>query len=118
MKVRIQMVIEAGEGEPDQVEEIARLERGSLRPEELGLTLAEAKVLLHGMQQAMVTEQIAEYLENFKACPHCGAPRTRKGQHPIAYRPFSGNSTSSVPGCMTAHAKTTVGIVQVHWQTC
>ena len=90
MKVRIQMVIEAEEGEPEQVEEIARLERGSLRPEELGLTLAEAKGLLHGMQQAMVTEQIAEYLEKFRTCPHCGTPRTRKGQHPIAYRTVFG----------------------------
>ena len=90
MKVRIQMVIDAEEGELEQIKEIVRLERGSLRPEELGLTLAEAKVLLHGMQQAMVTEQIAEYLEQFKACPYCGAPRTRKGQHPIAYRTVFG----------------------------
>ena len=86
MKVRIQVVIEAEDGESEKVEEIVRLERGTLRQEELGLTLAEAKVLLHGMQQAIVTEQIAKYLEEFKTCPHCGAPRTRKGQHPIAYR--------------------------------
>jgi hypothetical protein len=38
------------------------LERSSLRPEELGLTLAEAKTLLRNMQQTMVTEQISEYL--------------------------------------------------------
>ena len=51
MKVRIQVVIEAEDGESEKVEEIVRLERGTLRQEELGLTLAEAKVLLHGMQQ-------------------------------------------------------------------
>ena len=45
MKIRIQIVIEAGNGEPEKIEEIARLERGSLQPEELGLTLAEAKAL-------------------------------------------------------------------------
>ena len=90
MKVRIQVVIEAEDGESEKVEEIVRLERGTLRQEELGLTLAEAKVLLHGMQQAIVTEQIAKYLEEFKTCPHCGAPRTRKGQHPIAYRTVFG----------------------------
>lgn len=49
MKVRIQVVIEAEDGKSEQVQEIARLERGSLRQEELGLTLAEAKVVLHGM---------------------------------------------------------------------
>src|ERR1035437_6557711 len=90
MKVRIQLVIEAENGEPEKVEEIVRLERGSLRPEELGLTLAEAKVLLHGMQQAVVTEQVEEYLGKFKTCPDCGAPRTRKGQHPIVYRTLFG----------------------------
>jgi hypothetical protein len=90
MKVRIQMVIEAANGEPEKVEEIARLERGALRPEELGLRLAEAKGLLHGMQQSVVTEQIAEYLDKFKTCPDCGAQRTWKGQHAIAYRTVFG----------------------------
>jgi hypothetical protein len=90
MKVRIQMIIEPETGEPERVEEIARLERGSLRPEELGLTLAEAKVLLHGMQQTLVTEQVAEYLAQFKTCPHCGARRTRNGQHAIVYRTLFG----------------------------
>ena len=90
MKVRIQMVIEAEDGKSEKVEDIARLERGSLRQEELGLTLAEAKVVLHGMQQAMVNEQIAKFLEEFKTCPHCGAPRTRKEQHPIVYRTVFG----------------------------
>lgn len=66
------------------------LERGALRPEELGLTLAEAKGLLHGMQQSVVTEQIAEYVATFKTCRDCGAPRTRKGQHAIAYRKVFG----------------------------
>jgi hypothetical protein len=69
MKVRIQVVIEAENGAPEKVQEIARLERGALRAEELGLTLAEAKALLHGMQQAVVIEQIEEYLEKFKTCP-------------------------------------------------
>jgi hypothetical protein len=110
MKVRIQVVIEAENGEPEKVEEIARLERGALRPEELGLTLAEAKVLLHGMQQAVVTEQIVEYLEKFKTCPDCGAHRTRKGDIPSFIGPCSGNSTSSAPVFTTAPAKTTAAI--------
>jgi hypothetical protein len=58
MKIRIQVVIDAGDGNPEKIEEIARLERGSLRPDELGLTLVEAKTLLHSMQQTVVTEQI------------------------------------------------------------
>ncbi|CAE6869026.1 ISKra4 family transposase ISAfe13 [Paraburkholderia nemoris] len=90
MKVRIQVVIEAENGAPEKVEEIAQLQRGALRAEELGLTLAEAKALLHGMQQAVVIGQIEEYLEKFKTCPDCGAHRTRKGKHPLAYRTLFG----------------------------
>lgn len=122
MKMRIQLVIEGENGESEKVEEIARLERGPLRPEELGLTLAEAKVLLHVMQQAVVTEQVAKYLDEFKTCAHCGALRTRKGQHPITYRTVFGklnivsprlydcpcqnngqHSTSPLAGLLCAH---------------
>jgi hypothetical protein len=42
------------------------------------------------MQQSVVTKQIAEYLETAKACPGCGAHRTWKGQHAIAYRTVFG----------------------------
>lgn len=97
MKIRIQVVIEAGDDNPEKIEEIARLERGSLRPEELGLTLAEAKALLHGMQQTVVTEQIEEYLAQFETCPHCGAQRTRKGQHSIVYRTLFGKLNLNSP---------------------
>ena len=90
MKIRIQVVIEAENGKPEKIEEIGLLERSSLRPEELGLTLAEAKALLRNMQQVVVTEQISEYLEQFKICPHCGLQRNKKGQHVIVYRTLFG----------------------------
>jgi len=90
MKIRIQVVIEAEHGKPEKIEEIVQLERASLTSEELGLTLAEAKTLLHSMQQTLVTEQIAEYLDSFKNCSYCGARRNRKGQHPIVYRTLFG----------------------------
>jgi len=48
MKIRIQVVIEAGDGNPEKIEEIARLERGSLRPDELGLTLAVPPPMKNG----------------------------------------------------------------------
>jgi hypothetical protein len=90
MRLRIQMVIETEDGEPERIEEIGRLERGALRPEELGLTIAEAKGILRGVQQSVVAGQIAEYLATFKTCRDCGAPRTRKGHHAIAYRTVFG----------------------------
>ena len=90
MKVRIQMVFEAEDGRPEMVEEVAQLQRGPLRSSELGVSLAEAKTLLHGMQQAMVAEQVDQYLGQFKTCTLCGAARTRKGQHTVVYRTLFG----------------------------
>ena len=51
------------------VEKIACLERGMLRPAELGLTLDEAKDLLESMQHTVVEQQVAEYLEQQAHCP-------------------------------------------------
>jgi hypothetical protein len=72
MKIRIQ-AIDAENGDGEKVEDIVQLERGALRPEELGLTLTEAKAILRGMQQSLVTEQVAAYVGQFKSCPQCGA---------------------------------------------
>jgi hypothetical protein len=57
MKLRIQLIIESDSGETEVVQEVAKLERYSLRPENLGLLLSEAKELLHEVQKAMVTFQ-------------------------------------------------------------
>jgi hypothetical protein len=90
MKIRIQVVIDAENGDGEHVSDIARLERGALRADDLGLTLAEAKEILHGMQQSLVTEQVAAYLTQCKICPDCGARRNLKGQHRIVYRTLFG----------------------------
>lgn len=58
MRVRVQVVIEADSGEGEIIQEVACLERAALRPEDLGLTLVEAKSLLEGVQQTMVTQQV------------------------------------------------------------
>ena len=90
MKIRIQIVMEAANGESERIEDIAELERNSLQPETLGLTLAESKTLLQGIQQRMVSEQVAEYMAQFNTCPDCGARRTKKGQHTLVYRTLFG----------------------------
>jgi hypothetical protein len=51
MKIRVQVIVESDDGVGEMIQEIAQLERGQLRPEELGLTLAEAKGLLEGLQR-------------------------------------------------------------------
>jgi hypothetical protein len=49
MKIKVQVAIESDDATGETVEEVMQLERGSLRPEELGFTLAEARSLLRGV---------------------------------------------------------------------
>ena len=43
MEIKVQITVKSEVGEPEVVREVARLERGSLRSETLGLSLAEGK---------------------------------------------------------------------------
>jgi hypothetical protein len=105
MKVRVQVVIEAEGEAPEVVRDIARWERGRLRPEALGLNLTEAKGLLEGIQQTMVTWQAEEYIAQHRHCPHCGRPRTHKGQHPIVFRTLFGKLTLESPRLYACRCK-------------
>ena len=110
MKFRVQLVIEGDNEKPDVVEEIGLFERGQLRAEDLGLTLAEAKGLLRSLQQAVVTEQTAEFAEQQTRCPSCGARRPRKGQHDVVFRTAFGKLNLQSPryyccSCTPANVK-------------
>jgi hypothetical protein len=89
MRVRIQVIIESEAIATAVVQEVATLERGPLQPEGLGLTLAEARDLLRGVQETMTAGQVAEFVARQERCPSCGQVRPRKGRHEIVYRtPF------------------------------
>ena len=90
MKLKVQVIIESESGEAETVQEIAKLDRQSLRPETLGLTLSEAKALLQEVQQAMVTHQSAEYVTQELASPDCGRIRSQKGKHQVVFRTLFG----------------------------
>jgi hypothetical protein len=98
MRIRIQVVIEADqEATPVCVEEVACFERGLLSPETLGLRLEEAKQLLAGVQQIMTAQQVEEYVEQQRQCPHCQRPLAYKGHHQIGMRTLFGKLTLSSP---------------------
>ena len=94
MKVKIQVVIENDQGQVEDVQQVACLRRGPLTPEELGLNLAEAKQILHGVQESMVASQVNDYMDGQRPCPHCGARRTQKGRHEIRFRTLFGEAVS------------------------
>jgi hypothetical protein len=90
MKIRVQVLIESEKGERSGVENILCLERGDLIPENLGLTLAEAKSILSGAQKYTVERQVDEFLDQEACCPLCGKRRLHKGHHTLTYRTLFG----------------------------
>jgi ribosomal protein S14 len=90
MKIKVQITVESETGQPGVVQEVARLERGPfLRPETLGLSLAEARSILAGVEQTMAERQAAEFVAQERRCPRCGRQRACKGHHAIVCRtPF------------------------------
>ena len=97
MKLRLQLLIESDTGEIIRTEEVAQLERHSLRPEDVGLTLADAKQILGSMQEVMVLEQVATFLKEQSGCTNCGKALTRKGQHHLVFRTIFGTLRLSSP---------------------
>jgi hypothetical protein len=97
MKIKLQVVIESESGSQEAVEDVAILERNTLRAEELGLTLAEAKDLLRNVQQTMVTHQVNQHLTEHSRCSACGKPLGRKGKHTILFRTLFGKLTLESP---------------------
>src|SRR5579871_4519770 len=101
MKVTVQLIIESEPGQARVVEHIACLERVELDPGTLGLTLAEAKGLLVTVQEAIVTQQVAEYVAQQRVCPQCGKRRSSKGEHEVVYRTWFGQLSLRSPRLTT-----------------
>ena len=88
MRLKVQITVESGEGESERVE-VACLERTNLRPDSLGLSLAEARSILAGLEQTLAQHQVAEFIAQAQRCPCCGRDRRCKGHHQIVFRiPF------------------------------
>jgi hypothetical protein len=90
MKLRLQLLIESDAGEIVTTQDVAEFERHSFAPEEVGLTLAEARQVLGSVQRTMVQEQLIEYIAEQSQCSDCGRSLARKGQHEIVFRTLFG----------------------------
>jgi hypothetical protein len=89
MKVKIQVVTIADDGQ-ETTREIACVERQDLTPETLGLSLAEGKAVLQALQEVVVEWQMQAYLQQHRACPHCGKARRSKGVQHTVFRTVFG----------------------------
>ncbi len=90
MKLKIQVVIESDNGERQIVQEVAQIERSVLQPENLGLSLVEAKSLLNQVQRTLVESQVAEYEKQHDSCQHCEKKLLRKDKRIVVYRTLFG----------------------------
>jgi hypothetical protein len=70
--------------------EITSVERKDLKPETLGLTLAEGKAILKDIQEIVIQQQTAICLASYRECPDCGNPRTGNGYHDLSVRTVFG----------------------------
>ena len=89
MKFKIQLITQCETGE--EIQELVCLERATEGLEAIGITLAEAKLLLTTLQKQVVEQQIAAYLAVRQRCPQCTQAFRHKDQHPVVFRTLFGN---------------------------
>ena len=85
MTFQIRVVTIADNGQ-EQAHEITSVQRTELKPETLGLTLAEGKAILGEIQRVVVEQQTAQCVAAHRPCSDCGQPRSHNGRHDLALR--------------------------------
>jgi hypothetical protein len=97
MEITVQITIKSQAGEPELIQQVAQLQRGTLQPDNLGLSLAEARSILAGLEQTIAQRQAAEFVAQACHCPQCGWERACKGHHTIVFRTPFGKLTLDSP---------------------
>ena len=90
MKITVQIVIDAQDGTPPAVEQVAAIARDDLTMASAGLALAEAHEVLSGIQHHLVTAQAAAAAFAGRNCGNCGRARGRKDTRHIVLRTLFG----------------------------
>ena len=91
MRFTITLAREAGDGGAAIVRTlIVAIERDTLAPETLGLTLIEAKAILAALQTVIVASQVAAHEKEERRCAGCGAARGVRGHRPLTCRTVFG----------------------------
>ena len=84
MKARVEVICIGPDGS-EQRQGVLAIERQELAMETLGMSLAEGKILLQGVQDFVVAQQVSQDLEQRRVCVHCGQRHTSKdnGNTPV-----------------------------------
>lgn len=97
MKFKMRILVENDDGDEILLAENIEFERKNSSLENLGLILAESKELLRKTQQAIVHEQVREFLKESESCLQCRSKRLSKGKHRIVYRTLFGKMELASP---------------------
>src|SRR6202051_461356 len=90
-------VVTIGDAGLEETRGTAAIQRTEVKPETLGLTLAEGKMILKDLQQVVVESQVSSLLLPKRTCPKCGEPRCSKGNHTLSVRTVFGRLTVRSP---------------------
>jgi hypothetical protein len=90
MKFKVQVVTLLDDGE-ESLREVACVERDDRSAVSLGLSIADSKAIVQGMQEVVVEWQMNAYLATQRHCPQCGQLRHRKGLHHAVFRTVFGD---------------------------
>ncbi len=90
MQFKLQLVAQTGDGQADDVIDLAVFDKACEPVKQLGLTLAEAKALLQATQRVLLEQQTTAFLRAHAACSSCGNPLRTRGHHTLTYRTLFG----------------------------
>jgi hypothetical protein len=97
MLVKILLQIMDDDGAPVGAEEIASFGKRVERAEDLGLSLAESKVLLAAAQQQIVEAQTKSWIDGRRCCDVCRRRRRSKGSSTIVFHTLFGEVRLASP---------------------
>jgi hypothetical protein len=109
MHVRVLLQITGDDGAAAEALEIAVFEKRTEQPEDLGLTIADGKALMAGVQQRVVNAQVASWAEQHRCCEACGARRRSKGSHPVVFLTLYGDVEIASPRLHRCPCQSPVG---------
>ena len=90
MQFKVQVITLTDDGE-ESVRDVACVERDDLTAAGLGLSIADSKPILQGIQEVVVEWQMNDYLDARRHCPDCGKLRHSKGAHHIVFHTVFGD---------------------------
>ena len=96
MKVKVRVITITDDGE-ESMREVACVERDELTPASLGLSIADSKTILRGIQEVVVEWQMNAYLDQQRYCPQCGRLRHIEGSHHTVFRTVFGDLSMESP---------------------